>query len=87
VAEIKALLKACDGSDFAERRDKALILTYLDMGARLSEIVNVRLPGTARWGATSIWTARCFVCSARTAGRVWRRSGQRRSRPSIATSG
>jgi site-specific recombinase XerD len=50
-AEIKVLLKACDGSQFAERRDKALILTYLDTGARLSEIVNVRLRGDDEAGS------------------------------------
>jgi integrase/recombinase XerC len=41
--EVKALLKACEGKGFVERRDKAIILTYLDTGARLSEIGNLML--------------------------------------------
>ena len=38
-----ALLKAREGKGFVERRDRALILTYLDTGARLSEIGNLML--------------------------------------------
>jgi site-specific recombinase XerD len=43
--EVRALLKACDGPGYPERRDKALILAYLDTGARLSEVGNLRLLG------------------------------------------
>ena len=42
---MKALLKACDGPGSLERRDRALILAYLDTGNRLSEIGNLRLLG------------------------------------------
>ena len=42
-AEVAALLRTCDGGGFDERRDKALLLSYLDTGARLSEIANLRL--------------------------------------------
>ena len=41
--EVMALLKACEGKGFVERRDKALIPAYLDTGARLSEIGNLML--------------------------------------------
>jgi site-specific recombinase XerC len=42
---VKALLKACEGPGSLERRDRALILAYLDTGNRLSEIGNLRLLG------------------------------------------
>src|SRR5438105_575544 len=37
-AEVTALLKACDGPGYPERRDEALILAYLDHVARLAEV-------------------------------------------------
>jgi site-specific recombinase XerD len=42
-AELAALLKACDGADFESRRDAALIRVFLDSGARLSEVANLRI--------------------------------------------
>jgi site-specific recombinase XerD len=42
-AELRALLKACEGSDFAARRDTAILRTFIDTGARLSEIANLRM--------------------------------------------
>jgi site-specific recombinase XerC len=42
-AELRALLKACEGSGFAERRDTAILRTFIDTGARLSEIANLRM--------------------------------------------
>jgi site-specific recombinase XerD len=42
-AELRALLKVCEGSDFAARRDMALFRTFIDTGARLSEIANLRM--------------------------------------------
>jgi site-specific recombinase XerD len=42
--EIAALLKACEGQGFAERRDQALLRLLLDSGARLSEIANLKVP-------------------------------------------
>ena len=42
-AELRALLKACEGPDFAARRDMAIVRTFLDTGARLSEIANLRM--------------------------------------------
>jgi site-specific recombinase XerD len=41
--ELRALLKACDGPDFEARRDTALVMTFLDTGARLAEVANLRL--------------------------------------------
>jgi site-specific recombinase XerD len=43
VAQMAALLKACEGSRFEDRRDMALIRTFLDTGARLGEVAGLRL--------------------------------------------
>jgi site-specific recombinase XerC len=42
-AELRALLKACEGSDFAARRDTAILRVFIDTGARLSEVANLRM--------------------------------------------
>jgi site-specific recombinase XerD len=42
VDEIRALLKTCDGPDFENRRDAALVMVFTDTGGRLSEITNLR---------------------------------------------
>jgi integrase len=42
-AELRALLKACEGSAFAPRRDAAIIRCFIDTGARLSEITNLAM--------------------------------------------
>jgi integrase/recombinase XerC len=34
-AELRALLKACEGQEFVARRDTAIIMTFIDTGARL----------------------------------------------------
>lgn len=39
-ADLKKLFKACSGKGFAERRDTALLLLFLDTGVRLSEATN-----------------------------------------------
>jgi site-specific recombinase XerD len=41
--DLRALLKACDGNDFTDRRDTAIIRTFIDTGLRLSELVNLKL--------------------------------------------
>jgi site-specific recombinase XerD len=41
--ELRALLKACEGPDFEDRRDTALVMTFLDTGARLAEVSSLRL--------------------------------------------
>ncbi|MFQ6026628.1 MAG: tyrosine-type recombinase/integrase [Dehalococcoidia bacterium] len=42
--QLKALLARCErGQDFESRRDAALIRVFIDTGARLSEITNLRL--------------------------------------------
>lgn len=43
VTDLRALLAACDGPGFDERRDTALVLMLLDTGARLGEIANLRI--------------------------------------------
>lgn len=40
---LKALLGACAGSDYEARRDAALVRTFLDTGARLSEVAGLTL--------------------------------------------
>jgi site-specific recombinase XerD len=37
--DIKKLLGTCKGTDFLDRRDKALLLMYIDTGGRLSEVM------------------------------------------------
>jgi integrase len=41
--DLWALLKACEGTSFAERRDTAIFRTFIDTGARLSEVANLRI--------------------------------------------
>ena len=42
-SDLKALLKACSGRDFEARRDTALLRVFLNTGARLAEISNLKL--------------------------------------------
>jgi len=42
-ADMRALLKACDGVEFDERRDAAIVRCFIDTGARLSELAGLRL--------------------------------------------
>jgi site-specific recombinase XerD len=42
-AELRALLKACEGQDFVDRRDSAIVRTFIDTGARLAEMAGLRL--------------------------------------------
>lgn len=39
--QLTALLKACDGKEYEDRRDAALIRTLLDTGSRLSEVAGL----------------------------------------------
>jgi site-specific recombinase XerD len=41
--ELAALLKACNGKEFSDRRDEALIRLLLDCGVRISEACSLRL--------------------------------------------
>jgi len=45
---IAAIVKACAGTTFDDRRDLALFLLYFDSGARLSEVANLRLEDVDR---------------------------------------
>ena len=42
-AELRALLKACEGKEFASRRDTAILRVFIDTGARLTEVANLRM--------------------------------------------
>jgi len=41
-AELTAILRACEGPSFDDRRDAALVRLFLSTGARLSEVANLR---------------------------------------------
>jgi hypothetical protein len=41
--ELRALLKAREGTDVVARRDAAILRTFIDTGARLSEVANLRM--------------------------------------------
>ena len=42
-AELRTLLRVAEGNDFTARRDTAILRTFIDTGARLSEIANLML--------------------------------------------
>lgn len=46
--DLKKLLDSCTGKDFRDRRDQALLRVLIDTGARLGEIVNLRVDGWDR---------------------------------------
>jgi site-specific recombinase XerD len=41
--QVQALLAACKGNGFEERRDYAIVMTFLDSGLRLAELTGLRL--------------------------------------------
>jgi site-specific recombinase XerD len=41
--DLRTLIRACQGQGFETRRDTALILVFLDTGARLSEVADLQL--------------------------------------------
>jgi site-specific recombinase XerD len=43
--ELRRLLKACEGRDFTDRRDAAIIRLFLDTGVRVAEAAGIMLPG------------------------------------------
>lgn len=45
---LKALLATCQGRDFRDRRDQALLRVLIDTGARLGELVTLRVDGWDR---------------------------------------
>jgi site-specific recombinase XerD len=42
-AELRRLLRTCDGPDFADRRDAAILRLFLDSGLRLGELAGLRV--------------------------------------------
>ena len=49
---MKALLAACEGKEFADRRDAALVHLFLDTGVRLAELTGVTLDDVDLSGRT-----------------------------------
>lgn len=43
VEDLRSLLDGCDGSTFEGRRDEAILRVFIDTGARLSELADLRL--------------------------------------------
>jgi site-specific recombinase XerD len=43
--ELRRLLKACEGRDFTDRRDAAILRLFLDTGVRVAEAAGIMLPG------------------------------------------
>jgi site-specific recombinase XerC len=41
--QLSAIVKACEGTDFDNRRDLAIVRLFIDTGVRLSELVNLTL--------------------------------------------
>ena len=48
-ADIRALLKACEGQTFDDRRDRAIVMLFLDTGARRAEIAGLMV-NDIDWG-------------------------------------
>jgi site-specific recombinase XerC len=42
--QLRRLLRSCDGRDFADRRDAAIIRLFIDTGVRVSEAAGILLP-------------------------------------------
>jgi site-specific recombinase XerD len=49
-ADIRALLKACEGQTFDDRRDRAIVMLFLDTGARRAEIAGLMV-NDIDWGS------------------------------------
>jgi len=47
--ELRRLLRACEGRDFTDRRDAAILRLFLDTGVRVSEAAGILLPATSTW--------------------------------------
>jgi site-specific recombinase XerC len=43
--QLRRLLKACEGRDFTDQRDAAILRLFLDTGVRVSEAAGIMLPG------------------------------------------
>ena len=55
---MRALLEACSGQDFEDRRDTGLLMTLIDTGARASEVVGSGTRRPTLKPTTLIWTRR-----------------------------
>jgi site-specific recombinase XerD len=54
--QLESLLKACAGTGFEERRDKAIVLVLLDTGVRLSELAGLHLGDLTIGRSPHPWT-------------------------------
>jgi site-specific recombinase XerD len=52
-AQLKALLKACEGRDFTARRDYAILRLLIDTGLRRAELASIRV-AAVDWAADTI---------------------------------
>ncbi len=57
-ADLEALVKACRGKEFSDRRDEAMIRLLLDCGLRVSELVGINLDDLDLDGETAIVTGK-----------------------------
>jgi integrase len=75
--QVKALLRACEGKAFKQRRDMALIRFMLDTGARRSEVAAVRVAeidlntGTVTFSKTKGSRPRLVAFGAKTASAIY----------------
>lgn len=75
--QVKAILRACEGKAFKQRRDTALIRFMLDTGARRSEVAAVRLSdldlntGTVTFSKTKGNRPRIVAFGAKTASAIY----------------
>lgn len=57
-SELAALIKACHGKEFADRRDEAMIRLMLDCGIRVSELCGLTVEGLDMDNGTSMVTGK-----------------------------
>jgi site-specific recombinase XerD len=90
--DLRALLKACEGSSFEDRRDAAILLVFIDTGARLAEVTGLRVEDVDLDQLTLVLTQtkgrapRLVGIGYRTAKAIDRYFRARRSHPDAHTS-
>lgn len=52
--QVKALIKACSGTDFRDRRDEAIVRLMVETGMRAGECVAIDLPDVDLLGGTAV---------------------------------
>jgi site-specific recombinase XerD len=56
--QAEALIKACSGQHFDERRDKAIVLVLMDTGVRLGELAGMKVADITKGRSPSPWVIR-----------------------------